>query len=832
MKNFYLLSDKKKKTAIISKEINFTYETVYANIINFSNKLELSEDDKAIILSENRIEWILSLYAIWQKKGIATPIDFLSTPQEISYIVKDCKPKAAFVSKSLLQNFYEAIKDIDFEIQTIVLDDLSLELNIKYENFNYDQISVEDNRLALIIYTSGTTGNPKGVMLTFGNIKTNVTAVVEANIYIENDRIISILPFHHTFPLMGTIVAPLHSGGTIVFPAAISSEDILKTLQKYKITLLLGVPRLYKLFHQNIIKKINSNIATKTLFKLAKKINSVKFSRIIFKKAQKAFGGNIRFFISGGAKLDYEILRDFLTLGFITLEGYGLTECAPMISFNPPNSYKIGTVGKVIKGCNVRLGPDGEIIASGSNIMAGYYNKPDETSKVLINGEFYTGDLGYFDKDNHLIISGRKKELIVLPNGKNIQPEEIETEILKKFDIVKEIGLIEQNGNLLAIIYPNFELLSERGIHNISETFKWNVLDKYNLEAPPYKKILNFTIVDSELPKTRLGKLKRFELSEVVKKENKKISQQNEPSFEEYNLLKEYLQNLVKKPIMADEHFDFDIGLDSLHKVELQAQVKRMFGIHLNDKDLSVYSTLRSLSEYVKNKKTKIEKDLSNWSKVLKEEIDFLPSKNASMLLILRFITKPFLKTYIRTTVDGKQNILQHPVIFAPNHQSFFDALFIIDALNAKTLKDVFFFAKDKHLKSKFRQFFARRANVISLNINNDLLLSTQKLAALLKKGKSVAIFPEGARSRDGNLQEFKRTFAILSKELNIPVIPVAIDGAYKLLKIGSKAPKPGKVNIFFLPPIYPENKTYDDIVYETKMAIQNKLYENLSIKK
>ena len=217
---------------------------------------------------------------------------------------------------------------------------------------------------------------------------------------------------------------------------------------------------------------------------------------------------------------------------------------------------------------------------------------------------------------------------------------------------------------------------------------------------------------------------------------------------------------------------------------------------------------------------------------MLKEEIDFLPPKNAYMLLILRFIAKPFLKTYIRTNIEGKENILPHPVIFAPNHQSFFDALFIIDALNAKTLKDVFFFAKDKHLKSKFRQFFARRANIISLNINNDLLLSTQKLAALLKKGKSVAIFPEGARSRDGNLQEFKRTFAILSKELNIPVIPVAIDGAYKLLKIGSKAPKPGKVNISFLPPIFPENKTYDDIVYETKIAIENKLYENLTIKK
>lgn len=820
MENYDLLYTKKNKNAIELSNDSYSYSNLLANIENYRNHLDINEGDRVIIYSENRIEWIFALYAIWAQKGIAVPVDYLSSAKELEYIIEDCKPAKAFISKATFNNFNQAIASIDAKFNFEILDDI---ISIKSEAKTiYPSVNLKD--VALIIYTSGTTGAPKGVMLSFENIKTNVDAVVEAKIYTENDTILAILPFHHTFPLMGTIVAPLFSGGCIAFPEILNAEGILKALQKHKVTLLLGVPRLYGLFHQNIIKKINSNFIARLLFKLARIVNNIKFSRLIFGKVQRAFGGSIRFFISGGAKLDPDIGRDFLTLGFITLEGYGLTECAPMISFNPPDNFKIGTVGKVIKGCKVRLGEDGEIIASGKNIMVGYYNKPEETSKVLINDEFYTGDIGRFDSDNHLIISGRKKEIIVLPNGKNINPEEIEKEILLEFKMIKEIGIIEQNGALFAIIYPDFELLKEMGIHNISETIKWSVLDRYNLKAPPYKKILNFTIVDCELPKTRLGKLKRYELKELVKKENKKINQTEEPDFQEYQLLKDYLQNLAKKPIMADEHFDFDIGLDSLDKVELQAQVKRMFGLTLSDKDLSSYSTLRSLAEYVKDKKTKIENEIVNWGKVLKEEIDFLPPREAYMLLILRFLSKPFLKTYIRTNVEGKENILPSPVIFACNHQSFLDALFIIEALSARTLKDVFFFAKDKHLQSRFRQFFAKRANVISLNINNDLLLSTQKLAAILKKGKSVAIFPEGARSRDGNLQEFKRTFAILSKELNAPIVPVAIDGAYKLFKIGSKAPKPGKVNISFLPPIYPKNKSYEEIVNETKKAIENKL--------
>ncbi|MCX6152086.1 MAG: AMP-binding protein [Ignavibacteriales bacterium] len=805
------------KTALIHNDKDISYEELINSIRKFSSLLNITKGDRVVILSENRPEWGCAFFSVWNKRGIAVPVDFMSGSDEIAYIINDCKPTTIFTSTNNLPVIKIALKEVDYNPALIIFEELMLDDNGDEEKLFPD----DKDDIAVIIYTSGTTGNPKGVMLSYENLYSNVECITGLDVIGFKDRVIAILPFHHSFPLQGSMLMPLFIGGTVVFLSQLSSEEIIKTMQRHKVTMIIGVPRLYKLFHDSIMKKINANKVAKLLFGVAKRINNISLNRKLFKKVQDTFGGNMKYFICGGAKLDETIAQDFWTLGFKTLEGYGMTEASPLISFNPPERVKIGSVGKVFEGAKCKI-VDDEIVVTGRNIMKGYYNKEEDTNDILKDGWIYTGDLGYVDKDDYLYITGRKKEIIVLPNGKNLNPEEIESKIITNYPYVKEIGVIQKEGQLLAIIYPDFALLEKDQIVSIQETIKWNVIDKYNRSSSSYKKIFNFTIVHNELPKTRLGKLKRFTLMQLLQKEKKEKSAVEVPDYQEYKLLEEYLESVVKKDILPEEHVELDLGLDSLDRVELQAHIEKMFGISMTDEDLSHHSTVEKLALFIKEKKTKIENEVMHWGKMLKQEIKYdIPNKNY-VLKSLKLFSKPFFRFYMKVETEGLENIPDSPVIMVPNHQSFFDGLMIANILKNRMLNRTYFFANEKNIKSKISQYVARNSNILVMNINKNLKLTLQKIAAILNDGNNMVIFPEGNRSRDGKLTAFKKTFAIISKELNIPVIPVVIKGAYEKFSVESKFPKPGKIQLKFLKPIYPADLDYDAITMLTQNNIQS----------
>jgi long-chain acyl-CoA synthetase len=803
--------------ALVYKENQITYRQLIETVKKFAALLDIKQKDKVAIFSENRPEWIFSFFAIWQKGGIVVPIDFLSTAEEVAYILNDCKPQVIFCSKENEETVLKSLKMIDYSPKIIVFE------NIHLTELEETTAKREKDDTAVIIYTSGTTGNPKGVMLSYDNLLSNIEGVISVNIADKNDKTIAILPFHHSYPLVVSMLIPIYLGATIIFLDRLSAEDIIEKMQKYKVSILIGVPRLYTLFHRKIFEQINKNILAKLLFYIAKKINNQAFSKIIFKKVHKTFGNNLKYFVSGGAKLDIEIAKDLWALGFKVLEGYGLTETSPIVSFNPPEKIKLGSVGKPIKGVEVRI-EDGEILVKGRNVMKGYYNKKEETEKVLKDGWLYTGDLGYIDEEGYIYINGRKKEIIVLPNGKNINPEEIEQKILKISDIVKEIAVIEENGKLTAVIFPDFEKIKEKKILNIEETLKWDVIDRYNQTVPDYKKISGIKIVKKELPKTRLGKIRRFLLPEFLKEKPEKITEK-EPDFLEYKILKNYLTKIVNREIHPSEHIEIDLGLDSLEKVELQTFIEKTFGINISDEEFIKYETVKDLAEFIKEKKTKVEIEEINWKEVLKENIDVKFTQAKYPLKILKYILKILFKPCIKIKVDGLNNLPKPPFILAPNHQSYLDGFLIISSLDNKTLENVYFLAEEKYfLEGSLRGKIGKLFHVLSVNVNKNLKNSLQKTAMLLKEGKIVVIFPEGARTRTGELLEFKKSFAILSKELNVPVVPVAIKGAFEILPVGSKFPKCGTVELKFLNPVYPDNLSYEEITSKTKKAIEKEL--------
>lgn len=810
------------KTAMILKDQKVDYNELISKVNSYSNLLPDKNLSKAAIFCENRFEWVYAFYSVWMKQAVAVPIDFMSSADDVAFILNDCKPEVIYYSNGTKEVLEKAIELLNHNIQKINLD----EVKIKDSNNTVLFPEPDPNQTAVIIYTSGTTGSPKGVMLSYDNLLVNIEAVTnDVNIYTSEDRLMVLLPLHHIFPLMGTMIIPLSVGGTIVFSPSMASEDIMATLQQ-GITIIIGVPRLYNLIRKGIRDKINKSGVAKLLFRIAEKKNSLTFSRKIFGSVQRKFGGKIKYMVSGGAALDKEVAKDYLTLGFEILEGFGMTECAPMITFTRPGKVLPGSAGQPLKVNEVKV-IDGEIVNRGRNVMQGYYNRPEETAAILKDGWLYTGDLGYLDEEDRIFITGRKKEIIVLSNGKNINPEEIENKILSMTEVITEIGVFEKADMLHAVIYPDYQKAKQLGIDNVEEMIKWEVIDRYNQSVTPYKKVMKFSLTKEPLPRTRLLKLKRFLLPQLEQISKEKVESITEPNFQEYILIKEFLQQQKETTVHPSDHLEIDLGLDSLDKVNLGVYLESNFGIKYTEADLVGFSNVVKLAENVKDKKTKLSVEAIDWGKIFKEQLDLDLPKSWFTYNVMKNGAKVFLKLYFRLKGEGLENIPDGPFILAPNHQSFFDGLFVAVFLKNKLMKQTYFYAKEKHIKNKLVKFVANKHNVIVMDLS-DLKTSLQKMAEVLKRGKNIIIFPEGTRTLSGELGDFKKTFAILSRELNVPIVPVAINGAYDALPRGTHFPKPWKkINVKFLKPVMPENHTYDSL----KEIVQTKVSEQLNIK-
>lgn len=800
-----------EKTAIIYKDEVISYNLLLKTVSQYSTLFDEAKTQKIAIYLENRPEWVYAFYSGMMTQSILVPIDFMLPPDDVAYILNDCQPEVIFYSNETETRVNETILQVNHTI-----------IKINVDNINLAEINCETRALApysdddvfSIIYTSGTTGKPKGVMLTFGNIESNIYGTTKyVEIYKERSRTLVLLPLHHILPLGGTVLMPLYVGGTIVFSPSLLSEDVIATLQNHKINIIVSVPRFFALIRKGIREKIDSNKIASLLFKIAAQKKSRSFSRKIFKKVHEKFGGEIETFVSGGAKLDENVARDFQTLGFEVLEGYGMTETSPMITFTRPGRVKIGSPGEVFPGMEVKF-EDGEILARGPNLMKGYYNKETETNEAIVDGWLHTGDLGHLDDEGFLFVTGRKKELIVLSNGKNITPEEVELKFLEVNEITEEVGVYMENDQLFAIVYPNSTKVKAAQISDIYEFYRWEVVAKYNEKSPSYRRISNFTIIDEPLPRTRLSKLKRFLLPEIgkgnaIKKEKKEADLE----FEEYKIIKDFLVREKGKDVFPSDHLELDLALDSLDKITFLSFLSSTFGIELNEEHLVKYGTIEQISNFIKENKTKVNIETIDWKAIFKETVNLNLPKSWITVNLFKNWSRLVFMLYFKIKAEGVEKLPKGPFIIAPNHQSFFDGLFVTMFIKNKIMKQTYFYAKKKHIKNRFLNFLANKNNVIVVDINNDLKKSLQKMAAVLKSGKNMIIFPEGTRSVNGELGDYKKTFAILSSELNVPIVPVAIGGAYNALPKGSFIPRPfKKVCVKFLEPINPDGHSYESL--------------------
>ncbi|MCF2612383.1 AMP-binding protein [Fusobacterium perfoetens] len=813
------------KEAVFYKNKEYTYKDLIREAKYISKVLGIEKGEKVVNFMENRPEFICSFFGIWNSKGVPINIDAGYTAEELEYILTDADPKVIMTSNKNLKVVEEAIKLSGKNIRIINCDEIK-----SPEDFEVDEYviySPEPEDIGVLLYTSGTTGKPKGVVLTFDNLMSNVDAIIEIKMATPKDRLLALLPYHHVLPLSINLLMAIHIGTLVVLIDELSASAILGALQKYKITIVVGVPRLWEMIHKGLMEKIKSSKIANLLFELCKKVKSVTLSKIVFKKVHQALGGNIRYLVSGGAKLDPNIMDDFKVLGIKVLEGYGLTETSPIIAFTRPDDVCIGTVGKTIPGVEVKIAEDGELLVKGRNVLKEYYNKPEATKEAKDeNGWFHTGDLGKIE-NGYITIIGRKKEMIVLSNGKNINPIDIENEIAKGSDLIKEIAVVEHNNHLLALVYPDFKLIKERSITNITETLKWDIIDSYNINAPAYRKILEIKIVKDEFPKTKLGKLRRFMLKDILKNledggENahKERPEDPETKTREFQTLAQYIKEEKGENIYPDSHIEIDLGLDSLDIIQLNSFIEKTFGFKIKEEEAIDLKVIKDICEYIRKNSKEYHLEKINWSEILKESIDYpLPSSN--MIWLTKIFFAPILKFYLGLKIKGIEKLSKEPRIIICNHESFIDAFAVQRLFKGDMLKNTYYFAIKKHFDKAGLRFMANHGNIILMDINENLKESLQISAEVLKEGKNLVIFPEGARTRDGKLQDFKKFFGILSKELNIPVTVLGIDGAYESMPFGSIFPRPAKIKLEVLGEVNPSGLSVEEIVNNSKEIIR-----------
>ncbi len=798
------------KKALITNQGDVTYSQLLKRVQQYALLFEGKGYQKVAIYTENSPAWIYAYYSALQNDCIAVPIDFLASAEDVAYIIDDCKPELLFISAGMKEAWSKAESRLKNKPQVLVFEDILQDKKIPESQW----LKPESNETtAVIIYTSGTTGSPKGVMLSFTNIDENMKAVIGCKIFSAEREVMIFLPLHHVFPLVGSMMTPLYVGCTIPIAPSMQSADLMKTFADNKVGVFLGVPRLYELMYRGVKAKIEASGVGRTLLKIVLATGNRKLGKIIFKKVHQGFGGHLQYMIAGGAALNKEVGTFFYGIGFDILEGFGMTEAAPMITFPRPGRVKIGSTGEALPGLLVEI-RDGEIVAKGPSIMKGYYNRPEETAQVIVDGWLYSGDLGYLDKDGFLYITGRKKEIIVLPNGKNINPVEVEMKLDGYSPAIKEAGVFMHNDMLHAMIFPDHEWLKTNNIEDINQYFRENVISPFNAEMSSYKRIMQFTLVKSELPRTRLSKLQRFKFEELLEMKENRIESKDEPQTPEYRAIKTYIESQVDMDLLPDHNLEFDVSLDSLGKLGLIDYIEKSFGIKLEDDQLLKFPSIRKIAEHIQKNKLFHKTDTqSSWSGDLKEGSEVVLPKGSFFLHPTVVSVRAFFKLFFRYEVSGLENIPEGPCFLAPNHETKLDAFLILSYLDKQTLKNTFTYAKKDHAKSWIRRYLARHSNVIIMDLAKDLKGSIQKMAEVVRQNKKILIFPEGTRTRTGKLGTFKKTYAILSSELDIPVIPIAITGAYEAMSSGAGRIKKGeKITVEFLPAVNPQGLKPEEI--------------------
>jgi len=853
--------------------------------------------DRAAILADNHPRWVASFLGIIVTGGTAVPLDTALHPDQVAKLLKDSGSSFLFCGSRYLSAAQKALHDLPVKI---VLTDATspaakppvvadLESIFHAGSTGFSPPMVSEDALASLLYTSGTTADPKGVMLTHANLMGEVNAVFSIVHISPNDALLGVLPLFHVLSQMANLLLPLVKGARVVYLETLNTTELLRALSERNITVFAVVPQFFYLIHERIFKEVakRGKVAS-TLVRALMAITrfSRKFGwnpgRIFFRKIHDLFGPGMRYLVTGGSRFDPQSGRDFHALGIDVLQAYGLTETTGGAFLNPPGDVVFGSVGQAFAGVEGRIvdpqpqeeggQPVGEIAIRGAIVMKGYWNRPDATAAALQDGWLMTGDLGYLDPRGNLFITGRKKEVIVLSNAKNVHPEEVETHYLQS-PYIKEICVLGLEGGpgdpdadkLHAVVVPNFEALREKKIVNAKEVIRYDV-EGLSSKLPSTNRIGSYEIWQEDLPRTTTRKLKRFEIEKRVRANRAHASSDQDavapkPLSEEDEqwLAKPEVQRGVKivqeaaknqRPAIApNDNLELDLGLDSMQRIELLVALEQQLGGDVDESRLSDIYTVKELVDAVLESAahggTSTHAHFTGWKSIFDEEstdpevLDLVKSHTFTehVLFGLTRLAQIVSKDRFQLKVSGLEKLPQNgPFILSPNHQSYIDAIIMSSVLPWPIFVNLFAVGTSEIFGAGFMRRLAKWLRVVVVDPDANLVPAMRAGAYGLRHGRVLILYPEGERSIDGTPRIFKKGAAILSIHMQVPIVPVAIEGFHDVWPRGKSFQGFAPLKIRFGDPIVPPPEAeaseaiYEKLTAELKARVVE-MWEHLRTK-
>lgn len=780
-------------------------------VASFLAERGVDRGDRVMIWAPNGPWWCALFWGAILRGAVVVPVDFMSDLQRARSIL------SLTGAKVVVQSRWKRPR-LEDGADTLLIEELEQKVE-KVPPLQSPARPAPDD-LAELIYTSGTTGNPKGVMLTHRNLIANLLQVNRHLPIVTADfRFLSLLPLSHMFEQMGGFLTPLLNGASIIYIPTLKPSAIMEALAEEDVRAVILVPRLLQLLRNSIERRFAAQGLERLLQRLLDTAETLPFSlrTYLFGSVHRRFGRHFELFVSGGAPLDPGLKRFWSLMGFRVVEGYGLTECSPVLTADLPDRPSKTGVGRALPGVELKM-EEGEILARGDNVFSGYYRNPEATRETFtFDGWFRTGDMGEIDEEGILHIRGRRKEMIVTGAGINVYPDDLE-EVLNRQPGVREACVVGVRGGEGERVHA--ALLLDPGAPPPGE-----IVHNANAELDSLYRVTTFSVwPDPEFPKTTTMKVRKHLVRERIESGGR----------EGGGAMPDRLADLVARVtgsdpgfVREDAYLVSDLGLTSIGRLELVTLMEQEFRLDLDDSLIGPQTRLADLRRMVAEHGHRPVPDhtrlwtSSRWCRFIRMAFDAC-------------VNYPLFRLFVRLEVRGLEHLegLQPPVFFAANHVSYFDQPSIMFAFprkwryrTATAAWEEFFFVNYKGPFSRAWKRFSWEYGSLALNLfplpqSDGFRRSLRFMGRLIDRSVNILIFPEGERSTDGRMHPFRPGLGMMVKELGIPVVPVALSGLERVFPRGARFPRAGKVMVTFGSPLIITESSVSDIVRHVERAV------------
>ena len=795
----------------------------------------MAPGEPVLLMAPNSPGWVVVRLALGAAGALAVPLDHLSTSDEVETALREYGCRRVFIAGNSVAMVREIDSGADLQIH-VLEEDAGEEGPPSWRVLLSDTAEslppLESEAPMMLVHTSGTTGTPKSFTLSSANIWANVHALVAEHLAGPGDRLLLPLPLHHIYPFVVGLLAPLSSGVTVVFPEGIAGPQIVLALRLSAATGLIGVPRLYAALVAGLSARVAaSGRLPAALFngllglsiRLRRRFGW-RVGRFLFRPLLARVGPRLRLLVSGGAQLDEDLVWQLEGLGWTVRNGYGLAETASMFTANLPGRERIGSEGRPLRGGQIHIGDPneagvGEIQLRGPNVFAGYRNNPEANREAFTaDGWFRTGDLGSLDAEGYLFFKGRVKELLVLGGGKNVFPEAVE-QAYGASPFIREIAVLEHAGSLHALVLPDIEAIMASGTIRIEDTLRV-ALSSTAQHLPSYQRLAGYAIAREPLPRTRLGKYRRFLLPDLYERARAgaaapppaKLSPEDHALLEQplpaevWRILKDRYPD---RPLSLDASPQLDLGVDSLEWITLSLELESRLGITLSEAEVAGALSVRDLIAAVQSAAHRppavAEREASSEALVAERMRWTRPGRfwHTGLGIVLFWINRLLMKSLFGLKTEGLAKLPPPgPFVIVANHASYLDAPVLAAALPLRHVRRTFWGGDVAHVFSgPFWRFISRVAHIFPVDVRSPAA-SLALASAVLTQGHGLVWFPEAWRTPTGELQRFYPGIGTLVEENGATVVPAYITGTFEAMPRWARLPHLRQISVRFGDPL------------------------------